>query len=144
MNVRRIVVYAVLVALLPGIVGFLAGVSSLLHGQSTTPSWVHGTRVVVAWATVIFVFARLAIVQRDRLPLHIAAVTLLGWLLGEIMQFALLRLIGLVPGAAPGAPYGPFDNALPSLLIDVARAAVGAVGGIMFVRLRKRSIRPAG
>ena len=135
--------YSALVVLLPFLVGFLAGVSGIWHEQKITPAWVHQARMALSWIVVILVYARLAIVQRDRLLLHAATVALLGWLFFGVLYFLILRLLDLFPGIPKAAPLTFFGAALEGLVIDVIRAVVGTVLGLALVRAKRRSIQPA-
>ena len=109
--------------------------------SESPPSWVHDVRVALCWIVVTLLYARLAIVQRDKLLLHAAIVAFVAWLFDEVLDFLALRL--LLPGA-PETSLSLFFGAAPrAFLIAATRAVVGTVMGLAFVGLRKRSIRPA-
>ena len=62
MNVRRILIFSLLVdlvAAIPPLVGFLLGLSPYLHRQPVTPSWVHTGRALFSWLGVVVAFAYL-------------------------------------------------------------------------------------
>ena len=143
-NIRRVLTYSALVVLLPWlVVGFLYPLSFFLHGQRVTPSWVHDVRVALCWIVVTLLYARLAIVQRDKLLLHAAIVAFVGWLFNGVLDFLALRLLNSLPGVPETSPSLVFSTAPGAFLIAATQAAVGTVMGLAFVGLRKRSTRPA-
>jgi hypothetical protein len=142
MNRRRIVICVALIVLLPFLVGFLEPWLMLLFEQRATPAWVQQTRVALSWVLVILVYTWLAIVQRDRLLLHVAIVALSAWLFGEAMYLVTLQVLDLVPGVPQVEPPGYLGTALRHVSIDATRAVIGTVLGLVVVGLRGRSTRP--
>ena len=141
-NIRRVLTYSALVVLLPALVGFLSPLSIFLHGQRVTPSWVHDVRAALCWIVVTLLYARLALVQRDKLLLHAAIVVFVGWLFNGVLDFLILRLLNSLPGVPETSPSLVFRTAPGAFLIAAIRAVLGTVMGLAFVGLRKRSTRP--
>ena len=82
---RRIVTAVVLVVALPQLVGFLSGFSYFVTGELVTPSWVHTTRIVVAWIAVITVFAWFVAGHEGSLVKHFTIVVVVTWLFSEFL-----------------------------------------------------------
>ncbi len=82
---RRIVTAVVVAIALPQLVGFLSGFSYFVTGELVTPSWVHTTRIVVAWIAVIAVFAWFVAGHEGSLVKHFTIVVVIYWLLCELL-----------------------------------------------------------
>ena len=70
---------------LPQLAGFLSGFSYFVTGELVTPSWVHTTRIVVAWIAVITVFAWFVAGHEGSLVKHFTIVVVMTWLLSELL-----------------------------------------------------------
>ncbi len=82
---RRIVIAVSLAVALPFVVGVLSGFSYFITGESVTPSWVHTTRIVVAWVAVIAVFAWFVVRHEGPLMKQFTIVVVLTWLISELL-----------------------------------------------------------
>ena len=70
---------------LPQLAGFLSGFSYFVTGEVVTPSWVHTTRIVVAWIAVITVFAWFVAGHEGSLVKHFTIVVVIYLLLTELL-----------------------------------------------------------
>ena len=84
MNFRRIVAYIFLMCLATGFVGFVFAFFKRIakHLESNVPFWLLTCEVVTNLSVVALVYARLAVVQPDRLWVHAWSVGVGTWLLG--------------------------------------------------------------
>ena len=119
---------------LPQLAGFLSGFSYFVTGESVTPSWVHTTRIVVAWIAVITVFAWFVAGHEGSLVKHFTIVVVIYWLLCELLAAGAVVII---------SRYIDFDGPvwefqLQSVGLTLLRALAGlAIGsGIRGRKLR--------
>ncbi len=70
---------------LPQLAGFLSGFSYFVTGELVTPSWVHTTRIVVAWIAIITVFAWFVAGHEGSLVKHFTIVVVIYLLLTELL-----------------------------------------------------------
>ncbi len=70
---------------LPQVAGFLSAFSYFVTGELVTPSWVHTTRIVVAWIAVITVFAWFVAGHGGSLVKHFTIVVVIYLLLAELL-----------------------------------------------------------
>lgn len=82
---RQIVTAVLLAIALPQLAGFLSGFSYFVTGEVVTPSWVHTTRIVVAWIAVITVFAWFVAGHEGSLVKHFTIIVVIYWLLSELL-----------------------------------------------------------
>ena len=157
MNIRRIVVYALFVALFPGVVFMLVGffapfagaglIDSVLEsedGWEETLQEFHqhlalGYRIagVAVWLALAVVYARLVCVQRTKRILHLLGVLLLGWLIGQVVAVFVGQLTrALADGHLDEMPIWLWHVALRDLGISASTALVGGLAGCFLLRRR--------
>ena len=144
---RRIVVYSLLVFFVPNIVqkliGFFYGFSLLVLQQPFgPPSWIVTARTV-SWWGLVFLFAYLVVVQRDRTFAHVGGVTLLAWLLSHLYSFVSVSVLYYLGSIPDTVQFGLFAGTLKGLTMSVVRALVGSGLGMTFLWLRQRSAKEA-
>ena len=155
MNIRRIIVYALFIALFPMIVFFLVGFFVPLANSGLLDAYIESeeggeehlyelqerialglriARVAVSLALAV-VFARLVFVQRTKLVLHLLSVVLLGWLLGVVGAVFLCELRrALTEAPSDEMPIWLWHVVLRDLGITAASALVGGLAGYFLLR----------
>jgi hypothetical protein len=109
------------------LVGFLSAFGSFVFatGGLETPSWVHTTRIAVAWIAVITVFVWFVAGHEGPLVKHFTIVTILTWLGFELVAAGL----GVIIARYTDVPDWGFQlrNVVGTLLLALAGLAIGSV-----------------
>ncbi len=130
MNLKRLIVYALMLAVVPDAVGFLFGLA--WPRQSGEPM-IYAVRLGIIWFVVAFIYARMAYLERAHVFAHIVALLLLGWILGEAVGAALLlQLESAMRADLDAAEVWP--GALTHLGIDAALALAGCAAAFLLRR----------
>ncbi len=157
MNIRRIIVYALFVALFPALVGLLVGFFVPLANSGLLDSAMESEerweailqelqeRIALAYRIIgvavrlvlAVVFARLVLVQRTKPLLHLLGVLLLGWLLWQVVGIFANQFTRAMAAGRADVPIWLWHVALRHLGFTAAEALVGGVAGYFLLRRRR-------
>ena len=137
---KRTVVAILLVVGLPFVVGILSGFSYFVTGERVTPSWVHSTRVLLSWLTVISAIAWFVAGNDKRLVRRMTVVVVASWLFSECLVAGARVVIFRVTDF--DGPIWSFEIADVGVMI--LRMILGVVLGLVIRSAITRSVAGVG